>query len=269
MSTPVDMANEALTAAMARPGDTIFAFTDKSVSAQYVRLYYQDTLDQMLRAAHWNFARKMAPMSLLLAAPGTPENTGVGTQTWQPGVQPQPPWLYEYAYPPDCVLLRYISPQLNSSGLVGGLPIFSVPSYIPQPTVTLQPQRFLVSLDDALAAGAQRVALCNVEFALGVYTARVNNPDIWDPSFKAGFVAALAKRLVIPLSGNLKAINGFNQEAAQAILSARISDGNEGLTFAADTTRPPDWIRVRGYAGDYVTGSYYTYMWGNPSFLVL
>ena len=47
------------------------------------------------------------------------------------------------------------------------------------------------------------------------------------------------------------------------IEKAKAPDGNEGLTIQ---NPPVDWMSVRGYAADYVTGTYpYGWGWGGGS----
>lgn len=265
-TSDIQIANMALLAAGAR--STIAAFNEKSTEARYANMYYAQTRDSLLRGAHWNFARSLKYLTLLLAAPGTPENTTQGSGVWRPGVDPQPPYAYEYEYPPDCELMRYISPQLPLGNSLTGIPLFSVPSWMPWPNVTLQPQKFQVGLD-AIDGNQKKVVLTNQETAIAVYTTRVTNMQLWDPMFADAMISALASRLVIPLSGKAATAKALAGQAMNTLMEARKSDGNEGITFTADTTRPPDWIRIRGYAGDWATGSYYTMAWSDPPFLLL
>jgi hypothetical protein len=261
-----DIANMALLAAGAR--SQITAFNDPGPDARYVRLFYNQTRDAMLRGAHWNFTRTVAYLTLLLSAPGTPENPNDFAPNWQPGVTPPPPWAFEYAFPADCLLFRMISPQMPSGPAVQGIPFFSAPSWVPPPNVTLQPQRFVCGID-TIDGQDTKVVLSMQDQAIGVYTKRITNPALWDDRFRDGFIAALAARLCIPVSGNLKLIPELKQEAMRTLLDARLSDGNEGFTMGPDTDRVPDWIRIRGYAGDWMTGSYYTQAWTSPTFLLL
>jgi hypothetical protein len=262
-----DIANMALLAAGSRDQITSIAQVN-SDAARYVRLYYNQTRDAMMRAAHWNFTREEAALSLLLSAPGTPENQNFANPNWVQGLAPPPPWSFEYQYPADCLLFRMISPQMPSGPAVQGLPFFSAPSWVPPPNVTLQPQRFVVGIDQ-ISGQDTKVILCMQDQALGVYTKRIVNPALWDDGFRDGFIDALASRLCIPISGNLKLLPELKRSALGTLTQARLSDGNEGFTMSVDTDRVPDFIRVRGYAGDWMTGSYYTQQWSTPTFLLI
>ena len=84
MTTDTDICNRAMGMVGAR--STIASLAqENSPEARICRLYYATTLGAMLRSAHWNFARKVAYLSLLKSAPGTPENTATpAATTWSP-----------------------------------------------------------------------------------------------------------------------------------------------------------------------------------------
>lgn len=262
MTIDTDIANRALSAMGAR--STIASFTEKSKEAREVLLVYAPTRDALLRSAHWNFARAAAYLTILKAAPGTVENPAAPASTgWQPSY-PQPPWRYSYAVPADCVKLRYVSPQINT-GSTFGTPIFSVPSTTPAPLHEFRPVRFLVATDTDILGNPASVVLCNQDQAIGIYTRRIVNPQLWDGLFQEAMVSALASRLVIPLAGDKAMKKMLAQEAMSNVTAARVSDGNEGTTIQEHI---PDWIRVRGFAGDWSTTVGFG-GWETPSFLML
>lgn len=247
MTSDVDIANRAILAVGAR--GQIAQIREQSNEARYVRAFYQSTLDALLRSAHWNFARKFAYLSQLKSV------AAIATAAWDPATQPPPPWLYEYAYPSDCLKLRYITPRAGDGTV---LPVFP-----------RQPQRFLEAIDQHIVGGAAKVLLSNQAQAIGCYTVRVDNPDLWDAQFVVAFENALGARLCIPLSGDKKMADEARKAAAEIVLQARVSDGNEGLTFAPDTERPPDWITVRGYNATWQPGSQLLGWFDTPSFLAI
>lgn len=120
----VDVCNRALALAGARA--TITALNDGSNEANNCNLIYAKVRDQILGMAPWNFTRKTAYLNLLKTQPGTPESYTQNANQWTPSFPP-PGWLYEYAYPSDCVFMRFIVPQANAA--LGGVPIFSSQSY--------------------------------------------------------------------------------------------------------------------------------------------
>src|SRR5258707_4915394 len=75
-----------------------------NLAAQVASRTYQTQVDAVFRAAHWNCARFQIGATLVAAAIGTPENPT--------GALPAPPipWRYMYAYPSDCLLVRFVFP---------------------------------------------------------------------------------------------------------------------------------------------------------------
>jgi hypothetical protein len=90
----------------------------------------------------------------------------------------------------------------------------------------------------------QRTILTNQEFAILNYVRQVTDPNVMDPQFIQAWVAGLAGRLVFQLTGDRALANQKLQEANSFIATARIGDGNEGLTI---NDVVPDWIRIRGF----------------------
>src|SRR4051812_43011774 len=104
MALPEDLVNRALDAAGA--DQVIGNMQQGSREAQIALRHYGPVLRQLLRAANWDMARKQAPLLLLADATGNTANVGT--------VVPQP-WTYEYAYPTDCVRVRFIPANPNTS----------------------------------------------------------------------------------------------------------------------------------------------------------
>jgi hypothetical protein len=261
MTTDTDIVNRALQQCGAR--STVANLNEQSPEAKNARMIYTSTRQQMLRAAHWNFARKTAYLTVLKAAPGTPENPSTATSIWEPTTQPAPPWLYEYAYPSDCLDVRYVMPQITTTG--GPLANVGFPAYYyQQPYVNVPPQRFQTAMD-TINGQQVKVILCNQQTAVGVYTCDIENPQIWDSLFAEAMVNALAAQLVMPLSGDKSLRVQAAQAAMQSVNTARVRDGNENLTVNDHT---PDWLTVRGYQADWATGSYVG-AWSTPSFLLV
>lgn len=259
MTTSVDIANRALSAISART--TIANFDlEQSVEAKQARLLYAPTRDALLRAAHWEFARRTAYLSLLKSAPGTPENPTSATE-WDPATMPAPPWLYEYAYPSDCLLLRYVTPAPALASDTISPPLFSVtlPGTTSYGVLAVPFQR----ATDVIDGSPVGVVLTNAREAVGCYTMRVEVEDLWDPAFQEAMVAALAARLATALTGNMEIFKLQAQMAVQQLRTAQASNGNEGTTT---TDHTPDWIRARG-CGGVLPGRSCVMPWVMPSFL--
>lgn len=142
MTTDVDICNRALQMAAAR--STISALNDGSNEANNCNLLYTPLLRQTLSMARWNFARKTANLTLVRAVPGTLESLASGNITgWVPSF-PQPPWLYAYKYPTDCVFFSYLVGQYAPAAMSSGIPIFSTQQFTFDPLLGNIPQRFVV-----------------------------------------------------------------------------------------------------------------------------
>jgi hypothetical protein len=217
---------------------TIASLQENSKEARACARQYLPTLEAVLSAAHWNFARKQVALALLKDGTKNP-----------PDAVPQP-WVYEYAWPADCVRARFIMPLLQGNpGVVPGsqaLPFWMGP-----------PVRWLVSSDVDAQGNAIKVILTNQGNAQLVYTTLITNTLMFDGQFVRAFANYLGHLLAIPLSGDKTlAKQAFDMANATAI-AARATNGNEGITVI-DVV--PDWMRVRGYISDwaYPPGAFFT-----------
>lgn len=244
--------------------------SDGSDESELLRRTYGQTLRQLLRAANWNFARKMAHLQLL----------GDATQTTPPpGVSPyvEQPWYYAYAWPTDGVKARFVPWDFNTG--VDGVPAgnesipdvpltgpgTSTPAFPPR----LIPTRFVAGSSDQypsiigqtdwtampdLTEGTglinRRIILTNVRNARLVYTALVTEIEVWDELFSEAMVATLASRLALRTIDDKKlALQMRNEQVAiakNAVTQARIADGNEGWY---STDHMPEWITRRSHGG--------------------
>jgi len=255
---PTDIAQQALDAAGIEY--TLGNIEDGTRQAQVILRAYERCLRQLLRAAHWNFARKTARLTLLADATGNTANVGELVPV---------PWIYEYAQPVDCVKERFI--PWNQSAQNPGVPTGNITP--PDPTAPLMtnlsqppmngqrlvPARFVVATDannlgpnpgyetPGLSPATRTVILTNVQNAELVYTCMQVYPSVWDELFRAGLVAYLASEIALPLSKDKKFALQLRREniliAKDKIMQARISDGNEGW-FSSDIK--VDWIAARG-----------------------
>jgi hypothetical protein len=235
MTTRIEIINRAMIAIASR--SDVASLTENTPEARQSALIYEPTRDAMLRAAPWNFARKMIYLTQTKAVPGVPGSTAAASSAWNPATMPAPPWLYQYAYPADCAHMRYIieSPS-NASASVADM--FSVPTLGPAgPIVGISPTPFAVATDNS-----NTVILSNVRRALGCYTEKVFSEARWDAQFQEAMVSALAARLGLSLTGNVQAVQLARSAALEAIVQARTADGNEGTS---SVNRVPDWIAAR------------------------
>lgn len=157
---------------------------------------YAQTRDELLRDGEWGFAQSNIVLILLKQAPVGGYSPPVA---WDPTINPPPPWTYEYAYPSDCLKLR----NVKSS------PLF-VRNYDPQP------RGFAVEYDATIPGKA---IMTNVAAAIGVYTAQVTSPLLWEADFIEAVAAALGRRLAPVLMGMDAVKLAAADEAAETVQS--------------------------------------------------
>ena len=253
MTSQLDICNRALAAAGSR--EQITSFTEGSTPSINCNLLFQPTFEQLARTAHWNCLRYQAPLTLLKAAQGTPENPQGATLP----IPPQP-WLYEYLLPTDCLYVRYLQPTVLTSPTA--IPIFptasSIPPYLGAPRKVVD---FSVATD-VVSGSLTKVILTNLSTAQIVYTQNNPNPDFWDSDFQAADVASLAAFLIPPLNLNIQLLSAQTRMADSIIEKARSSDGNEGIN---SQNRDASWITARGCGSEIDTGYYGGYSYQNMS----
>jgi hypothetical protein len=255
---------------------------DGSREARVILRNYAPTVEEISRAAHWNFCRRQAQLTLLQDA--TQQSLPpVGTGTPGMGL-----WIYEYAWPIDCLKARYVpvTGSINSPVPTGNIqtqppnvPPTTLPS--PWPVARTIPAPFLVSQDlvptlsgaitnwnqlpdlegvQGAAYTQQTVILTNQQNASMVYTSLVDQPSVWDPLFRQAVIQVLAAKCATPLWMRKEpklAIPMRDQciaSAKKALDAARVADGNES---PANTNHEAAWIRGRmsGGRGGYGSGN--------------
>lgn len=242
MASEVTICNRALQAINTR--SQISALTEASSEARNCNLIYSDTRDEVLSMAHWGFAKKTDFLTLLKSAPGTP--SGVSSASQWSTIFPPPPWLYEYSAPQDSVQMRQVIQQPINA--YTGVPFTSngQASY----PYFVGPGALFEMANDTISGEEKVVVLTNQYQAIGVYTKRVTNTNIFSAQFVEALVQALAAKLALALSGDKKLAGLKFQQANAMIIQARASDANEGLTVIDNI---PDWLAIRddfGYGTD-------------------
>lgn len=293
ITLPQDIINRAIDALGS--GQVIGDFTDGTVLAEWSRRNYVPTLRQLLRAAHWGFARKMATLELLGDATG---NT-LSPQGVPISMAVEPPWTYCYAWPTDAVQGRWLPwnnalPPNQAIPPQPPVPLVVGPSS-PSPWIGMVPARFLCSTSDqfpitngapdwdklpdiedleGVGLNSRRVVLTDVSSAQFVYTALVAEPDLWDDLFQEGLVATLAARVALTVLVDEKAdmnVQAKQRQAALAVRAQQIAIAKEAVTqarvasaneagFPQTVANTPDWLRARR-AGGYSRG--WGWGWGN------
>lgn len=238
MPSKIDICNRALSLIGAR--STIADFSEGSKEAQACALWYDELREGLLRAAHWGFSKKTAPLSEL----------GRLTANTSPY-----PWPFKYTYPADCLKMRFLLPP-TPPAFTGVVATASTPLA----WLCASPlNRFEVANDTDNSGNMRRVLTSNLESAQAVYTVDVQNVSLFDPEFRLALTQLLAAHIVNGLTGKISLRNGLIQSAMDAVISARVSNANEAILNTTDHT--PDWIAVRGdgapLAGNFGWGVWY------------
>ena len=211
---------------------------DGSAEAAACATFYTPVIQSLLRAAHWNCARKQVAASQL--------KTLFVNGVLQTGTAAPPtPWWYEYAVPSDCLKVRFIlnlTPQSQISP-----PLTSGSGQYPVPQTLAGFSRFTPALDTDANNNPVKVILTNQNQAQLVYTADISQvPDLWDSQLHIAASSSLASYLVNPLARNAALLRDLVTSASGAIAAARATDGNESLPSQDNF---PDWVRIRMSGG--------------------
>lgn len=233
MTTQLDIYNLAISE-VGTQGSFITALNENSVECQQCNLWYDRIRKNLIRAAPWGFTRFQESLTLLgdLADATSPY-----------------PYLYKYEYPSDCLKLRYIVVP-PFFGADSSAPDVSSPGTFPWLCADRN-ARFIISSDLDDDDVQRRAVLSNVQNALGVFNKDITEVACFDEQFIDAVVAALAYRLVMPLTGNIGQREQYRASAEAIITSARATDGNEAHPTNDHT---PDWIATRAFGGGYNNG---------------
>lgn len=173
LQSPADIVNDALT----RIGykDRIGSLYEGSKASKAALNIYAQTRDELLRNGEWPFARRDLIGTVLKQAP---PGGYVAPTLWNPATYPPLPWLFEYAFPDDCITVRAVRPQQ-----------IMVPNFSPRSHI------FAVAND-----GNERVILSQLSNAVITYTGQITDPTDMAVDFVEALCAAMARRLAIVLT---------------------------------------------------------------------
>ena len=125
-------------------------------------------------------------------------------------------WTFRYAFPTDCVRLLRLASATPDGGSA----------------------RFEVAGDST-----RRFVLCDEPAAEAVYTARVDDPNLYDAGFASALVDQLAAHIAYPVTQKTEIAVRLAQMARAALADAMAADVNEAEGVIGD--RVPDWIAAR------------------------
>ncbi|MCH8816091.1 MAG: hypothetical protein IH957_13565 [Chloroflexi bacterium] len=187
--------------------DTIENRTEQTPEGEQVRIWYDYSRRMVLEVYDWNFARGRLTAALhgdTISETATDPMAGV--------------WGYRYQYPNDCVMMRKIQ---NPSA----------------PPADAIPFEVELNLDRT-----QRSILTDQEDAVLVYTADIENTDLFSGLFVLAFSHLLASHMAFALTGKVKIADGQMNKFRGVLPAATAASANEAVSAPP---RDVDWIRDR------------------------
>lgn len=142
---------------------------DGSKAARIALNSWGHTRDTLLETLKPDWSYKDVRLTLLKSAPNITNGMANYVEPWNSGTNPPLPWLYEYAFPDDCITPCQIK----------NAPLF-VPEWRPRPK-TFRPLN-------------STSIVTNQPNAILIYISRVTNPDQWHDTFVEAMIQALARR---------------------------------------------------------------------------
>lgn len=249
---------------------TVGDLQEGTTEARVALRNYIPVMQEVFRAVHWNCLRRRATLTLLEDATGQ-SDPPVGT-----GTVNMHSWIFEYKWPLDCMKARYVPANYLAPGATPPIPLTTDNSLFPNYWAPVTPAPFLVGTDaipnlsgaipnwnqlpdlnNAQGQGlnSQVVILTNVPNAELVYTARITEPNTWDPALQQAIAAVLASRMAMGVIVDKKLAVAMQRQASEiaraTISDARVSNGNEQQT---SLDRTPDWIAARTMGSSYNYG---------------
>lgn len=173
----------------------IQSFEENTKEARECRSLYDTARDAVLADHDWGFARKRINLALSAEA-----YTG---------------WTYTYEYPTDCLVARRI--ELNT----GTSTVCDDDEYS---CTQIEKVEYEVAVNADLNG---RVILTNQENAELVYTAKVQDTNLFDPLFIDSFSWRMAADLAQPIKGKLALQNQMLQQYLYLISRAKSSNASE------------------------------------------
>ena len=268
LQTPAVLVNEAIDA-LGASGEIIGAITDGTVVAETARRNYGQALRQLLRTAHWDFARAREKLTLL----------GDATGASAPPVSPlvECPFQYAYAWPTSAVAGRWLpwNPTGGQPTNAQGTPLTTGVSAAAQYAFT--PGRFLVSSSslypiqtgvqpwselpdlqrtEGLGPTYRKIILTDCMNAEFVFTRLVTTIEEFDSLFRQALVTMLAM-VIAPVAIKdaklrLAEMGRLVPLLKNAIADARVASGRES-GYPISTDFDASFIRARN-AGASWTG---------------
>lgn len=138
----------------------ITSMDDDSEEAAQCKIHYDHARKLLLRQYPWNFAKRTVKLALLAAT--------------------QPGWEYAYAYPAECLAVRYVFDEDGAADREENIQQFDV----------------------AMTSANQKAVLTDVELAWCEYTANIKDTEMYPDEFIEAFAHYLACNMAMVLTGS-------------------------------------------------------------------
>lgn len=201
-------------------GYTLAATDEDSVPAAMCSLIYENVRQSMLRAAHWNCAKRFARL-----VEDVERDTAAA---WVSG-DPEPGYAFSYTAPANLLYARYLT---------------DLSEFVVSDDGTDK----IISCNVGGAAATDAPVLC--------YTIDVTDPTRWEPDLYQGIWYMLAAHLSLPLTGKVTRARELFDLANNLVLTARANTANEMLRLVQSV---PQVMQLRGNYFPTVTPFIYPY----------
>lgn len=138
----------------------ITSMDDDSEEAAQCKIHYDHARKLLLRQYPWNFAKRTVKLALLAAT--------------------QPGWEYAYAYPAECLAVRYVFDEDGAADREENIQQFDV----------------------AMTSANQKAVLTDVELAWCEYIANIKDTEMYPDEFIEAFAHYLACNMAMVLTGS-------------------------------------------------------------------
>jgi hypothetical protein len=168
-NTEVDICNIALSRVRAK---SIGSLTEQSAQAEQCRIFYPEARNLVLSLVDWPFNKATITMAQKTTTPAE--------------------WAFAYAYPTDCLRVRYVLP--TGSGLID--------NYRGYDDRLTQYDQIQVAFDVQLDENGDQVIVTNYDQARLVYSKRVSDVRLFGQMVTEMIAYRLAMDLAIQLGGD-------------------------------------------------------------------
>ena len=163
----------------------INSLDDTEKAAQLCKIHYDHLRRRLLRMYPWGFAEKLTKLALL-------ETRAVG-------------YSYAYAYPEDCLQLRFVFDEEHAADR----------------------EDFRQDFRVCYLGTVGRSILTDVSLAYGDYTADIKEPEVFSAEFSDALAHLLASSMAMGMTGNTELQSINLQLAQQSVDLARYQDAVE------------------------------------------